>query len=147
MAEYDVFVSYSHQDALFVQSLVGALEARGVKAWYDSGELRVGESFMQKIGDALEQSRYFLLVISPNYLASQWTSFELGVALGAASTKGARVLPVLVRDSDLSALPVPLRRYQFLDATETPIEKIAARIAEVIKQDEQVGIAENPDRA
>jgi lipoate-protein ligase A len=147
MAEYDVFVSYSHEDALFVQPLVDALEARGIKAWYASGELRVGENFMRKIGDALEQSRYFLLVISPNYLASQWTSFELGVALSAASTKGARVIPVLIRKSDLSALPSPLRRHQFLDATREPIEKIAAEVAELVKQDEQVGLAENPDRA
>lgn len=147
MAEYDVFVSYSHKDALFVQRLVGALEAQGIKAWYDSGELRVGEQFMRKIGDALEQSRYFLLVISPDYLASQWTSFELGVALSAASTKGVRVIPVLVRTSDLSALPSPLRRHQFLDATQQPVERIAAEVADLVKQDEQVGLAENPDRA
>jgi hypothetical protein len=147
MAEYDVFVSYSHKDALFVQSLVDALEARGIKAWYDGGELRVGDSFMQKIGDALEQSRYFLLVLSPDYLASQWTSFELGVALSAASTKGARVIPVLVRKSDLSALPIPLRRHQVLDATQTSVEQLAAEVAEVVKQNEQVGLAEKPDRA
>src|ERR1700755_1061920 len=105
MAEYDVFVSYSHKDALFAQHLVDALEGRGIKAWYDGGEIRAGESFMRRIEDALEQSRYFLLMISPDYLASQWTSFELGVALSAASTKGARIIPVLVRDVDLSSLP------------------------------------------
>jgi hypothetical protein len=147
MAEYDVFVSYSHKDALFVQPLVDALEARGIKAWHDGGELRVGENFMRQIGDALEQSRYFLLVISPDYLASQWTSFELGVALSAASTKGVRVIPVLVRKSDLSALPSSLRRLQFLDATQASAEQIAAEVAEVVKQDEQVGLARNPERA
>jgi hypothetical protein len=140
MAEYDVFVSYSHQDALFVQSLVDALEARGVKAWYDGGELRVGESFMQKIGDALEQSRYFLLAISPDYLVSQWTPFELGVALSAESTKGALVIPVLVRKSDLSALPGPLRKRPFLDATQASAEEIAAEVAEVVKQDSKLGL-------
>ena len=144
MAEYDVFVSYSHKDAPFVRRLVNALEARGIKAWYDSEVLRVGENFMRQIGDALEQSRYFLLVISPDYLAGQWTSFELGVALGAASTRGTRVLPVLARHT---LMPPPLTKYQFLDATETPIEKIAAEVAEIVKQDEQVGLAENPDRA
>jgi hypothetical protein len=147
MAEYDVYVSYSHKDALFVQPLVDALEARGIKVWYDSGEIRVGEYFMRTIGEALEQSRYFLLVISPDYLASQWTPFELGVALSAVSTKGARVIPVLVRKSDLSDLPNPLRRHQFLDATQASAEQIAAEVAEVVRQDEQVGLAENPDRA
>ena len=147
MAEYDVFVSYNHKDALRVQPLVDALEARGIKAWYDSGELRVGESFMRKIGDALEQSRYFLLMISPDYLASQWTPFELGVALSAAATKGVRVIPVLVRMADLSALPGLLRRHQFLDATQASADQIAAEVAEIVKQDEQVGLAENPERA
>ena len=151
MAEYDVFVSYSHKDAPFVRRLVNALEARGIKAWYDSEVLRVGENFMRQIGDALEQSRYFLLVISPDYLANQWTSFELGVALSAASTKGARVIPVVVRKSDLSALPGLrlLRRHQFLDATPTweSAEQIAAEVAGVVRQVEQVGLAENRKRA
>lgn len=147
MAEYDVFVSSSFEDALFVRHLADALEAHGIKAWYGGGEIRAGEHFMQKIGDALEQSKYFLLMISPNYLAGQWTSFELGVALSAASTRGARVIPILVRKSDLSALPSPLRRHQFLDATQEPVEKIAAEVAELVKQNEQVGLAENPDRA
>ncbi|HLM56325.1 MAG TPA: toll/interleukin-1 receptor domain-containing protein [Pyrinomonadaceae bacterium] len=147
MAEYDVFVSYSHKDVPFVRRLVNALEARGIKAWYDSEVLRVGESFMRQIGDALEQSRYFLLVISPDYLAGQWTSFELGVALGAASTRGERIIPILVRKSDLSALPNSVRKHRFLDATLASAEQIAAEVAEVVKQDEQVGLAENPDHA
>ena len=147
MAECDVFVSYSKRDADFVRPLVDALEARGVRAWYDGGEIRVGENFMRRIEDALEQSRYFLLVISPDYLSGQWTPFELGVALSAASTKEARVIPVLVRKSDLSALPRPLRRHQFLDATQASAGQVAAEVAEVIKQDEQVGLVQNPDRA
>ena len=153
MAEYDVFVSYSKRDAGFVRSLVDALEARGVKTWYDGGELRVGESFMRRIEDALEQSRYFLPVISPDYLSGQWTPFELGVALGAASSRGAGVIPVPVREAVVPAppdLPAPLKlltRYQFLDATQVSAEQIAAEVAEVVKQDEQVGLTENPDRA
>lgn len=153
MAEYDVFVSYSKKDAPFVRSLVGALEERGIRAWYDGGELRVGENFMRRIEDALEQSRYFLLVISPDYLASQWNSFELGVALGAASARRVRVIPVLVGETALPAssdLPAPLKpllRYQFLHVPRASAEWLAAEVAEVVKQDEQVGLAENPDRA
>jgi len=155
MAEYDVFVSYSKKDADFVRSLVAALEARGVRVWYDGGEIRIGESFMRRIEDALEQSRYFLPVISPDYLSGQWTPFELGVALSAASTKEAYIIYVLVRESDLSALPRPLRRHQFLNATQASAEQIAAQVAAIIefaaevaeamRQIKQDKLAENPD--
>jgi hypothetical protein len=136
MAEYDVFVSYSKKDAPFVRSLTEALRERGVKVWYDSGELRVGENFMRRIEDALEQSRYFLLVISPEYLSSQWNSFELGVALSRdASSNGGHILPVLVRDAEVSSLPTPVSKYQVLNAKQLPVEQIAAKVAEVVKHE------------
>ncbi len=145
MAEYDVFVSYSKKDAPFVRSLVDALEERGVKAWYDREEIRAGDRFMRDIEGALEQSRFFLLVISPDYLSSQWTSFELGVALGAAATREARVISVVVRPTDLAILPAPLRRHDLFYAAHMPAKNLAAEIAGFVKQAGQAGPAKNPD--
>lgn len=141
MSRYDVFVSYNHKDAEIVRRLVEALETHGLTVWYDNESIRVGENFMREIEGALEQSQVFLLVISPDYLSSQWDSFELGVALSrAASAKGSYLLPVLVRPS---VLPPPIRRHEVLDATELPAEQVAAKVAEVVRHVEMAGGAKS----
>lgn len=135
MTKYDVFVSYHHADAPVVRELVRALKKHEVKVWYDEGSIRVGESFMREIEEALEHSQFFLLIVSPDYLSSQWGSFELGVALGRAdsSPKGSHILPVLARSA---TLPLQLKKYELLDATQLSVEQIAAKVAEVVKQEE-----------
>src|SRR5215210_993643 len=108
MAKYDVFVSYHRADAPFVRELVRALKEHHLAVWYDGGSARAGESFMREIEEALKHSQFFLIVISPDYLSSQWGFFELGVAIGSDISR-TRVLPVLLRPSEL---PPPIKRYE-----------------------------------
>ena len=135
-SKYDVFISYSKQDDSFVRDLVIALRKKDVRAWYDEGELRVGDTILRQIEHALEHSRYFVLVISPKYLSDQWTSFELGVALTHEVSSGdERILPIFVGDVDRSGLPVMLSGKVGLNAKELSVEEIAAKLAAVIKRD------------
>ena len=135
MAKYDVFVSYHHADAPFVRELVRALKEHHLAVWYDGERARAGESFMREIEEALEHSQFFLLVISPDYLSSPWAFFELGVAISsdASSTNGTHVLPVLLRPSEL---PPQIKKYEVLDGTQLPVERIATKVAEVVRQQE-----------
>jgi hypothetical protein len=136
MAKYDVFMSYARSDARLARSLTEALSEKGVKVWYDDEEIRVGDDFMRNIQDALKQSRFFLLIISPEYLSSQWGSFELGVALGHdAASEERHILPVFVRGAEGLPLPRTIRKYESLDADHTPVQQIAERVAEVVKKD------------
>lgn len=135
MDKYDVFVSYSKKDGPFADSLVKALDGEGVKVWHDRGVMRFGDSFMHNIEDALEQSRYFLLIISPDYLSSQWTSFEMGVALSRdASSNGGHLLPVFVRNARDLPLPNTIRKYRGFDAEEKPVYELATEIADIVRK-------------
>ena len=135
MAKYDVFVSYHHADAPFVRELVRALKEHHLAVWYDGENVRTGESFMREIEDALEHSQFFLSVISPDYLSSQWAFFELGVAIGrdASSKSGTHVLPVLLRPAEL---PPQIKKYEIIDGTQLPVGRIATKVAEVVRQQE-----------
>jgi hypothetical protein len=42
-AAFDVFISYSHADAVAAQGLWAALTAAGLRAWKDDREIRSGD--------------------------------------------------------------------------------------------------------
>ncbi len=69
MSTWDVFISHASEDKkAFVQPLADALRDAGLKVWFDSATLRVGESLREAIDRGLSQSRYGVVVISPAFL-------------------------------------------------------------------------------
>ena len=76
-----VFLSYSHKDRGFVEQLARDLRANGVTPWYDRWEMLPGDSLVAKIGTALLKNDYFVIILSPNSVSSQWVQRELAAAL------------------------------------------------------------------
>ncbi len=94
-----VFLSYSSTDRGFVEQLVRDLRANGVEPWYDQWEMLPGDSLIQKIGGAILDNQYFLVVLSPNSVDCEWVQRELGVALNHEfQEREVRVIPVLYQD-------------------------------------------------
>ncbi len=132
--KYDLFISYAKQDLPFVDRLVHSLEAEDINVWYDRGSLRLGEDFSRGIQEALEQSRNFLLVISPDYVSSPWANFEMGVALSHDPAARARsIIPLFVREVDRSALPPRIAQTPGIFARDLTVEQIAEHLAGIIK--------------
>ena len=71
-----VFISYSRKDLVFVERLAKDLEAAGLEVWYDLSGLEVGTRWGREIQNALDQSQYFLVVLSPNSVDSEWVEKE-----------------------------------------------------------------------
>jgi hypothetical protein len=77
--EYDVFVSYSHQDPDLTwvrQELVPRLRAAGLRVCLDTDSFRLGAPIVMEMGRAVEGSRYTLAVLTPEYLESGFTELE-----------------------------------------------------------------------
>ncbi|HEX8090000.1 MAG TPA: TIR domain-containing protein [Blastocatellia bacterium] len=91
-----VFLSHSHKDKEFVRRLAYDLRANGVKVWVDEAEILVGDSLIQKIGQAIEEMDYLGIILSPNSVESDWVRQELEIAM-IEEIKGRRikVLPIL----------------------------------------------------
>ena len=108
----DVFVSYSRKDEEFVLRLVNDLEDRNALAWIDRGNIHGGEQWRVSIQDGIRDARAFVLVISPNSMASPNVAEEIRLALQL----GKSIIPLVYRRTGIPAdLNAQLRRYQFLD--------------------------------
>lgn len=99
-----VFVSYSNRDRGFVEQLVHDLQENGINPWYDRWEMLPGDSLMQKIGDAILENEYLVVVLSPNSAESEWVKRELGLALTREfRERRVQVIPALLQDCSIPA--------------------------------------------
>lgn len=123
-----IFLSYSFQDKAWVSEFVQVLNAKGVNAWFDMADIKLGESIHDVIADALRESTVMILILSEQSVKSPWIFFELGAAV--ADNK--KIIPVLIDDTRFEEIPMPLIKYQFLKASSATEagEKIAVALAE-----------------
>ncbi|WP_410673131.1 TIR domain-containing protein [Amycolatopsis sp. cmx-4-68] len=97
-----VFLSYAHDDVLVARRLAGALSDRGVRVWVDEGELRIGDSIIDRISEALEDVHYVVALVSSSSVRSQWCRKELSLAMtGGLRRKGVKILPLRLGDVDM----------------------------------------------
>jgi molecular chaperone DnaK len=93
-AEIDrhVFVSYSEEDAAYVEALVSFLRARDVRVWTDQS-LVGGERWTATLRRAITECAAFVVVMSPAAESSIWVERELNLA----EDEGRPVHPLLLQ--------------------------------------------------
>lgn len=112
-AQFDVFMSHSSHDREFTSRLATDLAEAGLSVWFDQWHIRPGDSFAKAIDEAIKDSRFLLIVMSPDYFKSAWTQQEWQYGLGSElETKGVRLIPLLYRDCEI---PLMLRTKQWAD--------------------------------
>ncbi|CAO5251131.1 toll/interleukin-1 receptor domain-containing protein [Frankia sp. AgKG'84/4] len=113
---YDVFVSYSHVNAEWVDTvLVPRLRGAGLRVMLDSDDFRIGAPTLTEIERAVEESRRTLLVLTPAYLTSEWAEFENLLTQSAdPANRHRRLIPVLLEPV---APPARLAMLNHLDLT------------------------------
>lgn len=97
MPEYDVFVSHAWEDKDdFVDEFVDELQKLGIKVWYDTSEIKWGDSMRKRIDDGLRKSRFGVAVLSRNYIreGKYWTKAELDGLFQLDSIGGRVLLPI-----------------------------------------------------
>lgn len=92
---WDVFISHASEDKDEVaRPLVKALEAKGIRVWYDEITLQIGHSLLESIDKGLRESRYVVVIVSQRFFQKDWTKRELEGAFSRNSPDDQRVLPV-----------------------------------------------------
>jgi hypothetical protein len=142
-----IFISYSHADKQLARLLAEALRQRGLRVWIDEGELKVGDSLIERIATAIAEIDFFLALVSESSRTSNWCRKELALAVtGELGREGVRVLPVRVAGAEM---PPALLDVFYLELDQTNIEDVAGQIAAAIPkhQEEQRESTRKRDRA
>jgi hypothetical protein len=149
MERESVFISYSHKDKVWlerVQTHLKALENEGIKFdYWDDTKLKAGMKWREEIEKALQRARVAILLISTDFLASDFiTKYELPELLKAAEDDGTTILPLILKTSrfkkhkELSQFqavndpPRPLKELRD-NNREKVLVKLANRVEELIK--------------
>jgi WD40 repeat protein len=110
----DVFISYSRKDREFVKRLEEELERRGREAWVDWEGIRPAEEFMQAIFPAIEGTDTFIFVLSPDSVTSEICGKELAHAV----SHNKRMIPIMARETEATAVPEPLSKLNWVFARD-----------------------------
>ncbi len=97
--KYDVFISYSHADNKWVQGwLMPELEKAKLRVCIDSRDFDLGVPAIVNMERAVDLSRHTLLVLTPAWVASQWTAFEsLLIQTSDPVGRRQRLIPLLLK--------------------------------------------------
>lgn len=126
--EYDVFVSHAWEDKKdFVDEFVQALHMGGIKVWYDTTQMKWGDSMRAKIDDGLKKSKFGIVVLSPDYIkeGKYWTKAELDGLFQMESINGKTLLPIwhnLTKKDVMMYSPIIASKLAMTTANMTPQE-------------------------
>ena len=124
-----VFISYSRRDARWLEMVKTHLkpfERDGrIKRWDDT-EIKSGQEWKTEIEKAIASARVVVLLVSPEFLASDFiANNELPPLLVAAETEGATILSVIINDCNY-ALAGNISKYQAINLPEKPLAKMSS---------------------
>jgi len=108
-----VFISYSHQNKEFADKLAANLVKQKAHVWVDTWELNVGDSIIDKVQSAIQESSALIVIISKASMESEWCKKELSSGfLRELEEKRVVVLPLLLEDCEM---PIFLRGKMYAD--------------------------------
>src|SRR2546421_6563713 len=100
-----IFVSHSSKDQDFCIRLVEDLrQTLGDESavWYDSrGGLFGGDTWWSKIMQELKARQVFIVVLSPDAVASKWVNDEINLAWRQRNNIGKLIIPILYRPCEI----------------------------------------------
>lgn len=97
-----IFLSYAHIDKPFARQLKNDLERGGARVWLDDGEIQIGDSLIETIRSAIDETDYFGVILSPASVKSHWVRKELDVAMNQEiDGQEVKVLPLIYRHCEI----------------------------------------------
>lgn len=121
-----VFISYSHKDADWLEKLQTMMSPlirdRTLSVWWD-GKIKPSQKWREEIDNALASAKVGVLLVSPDFLASDFISDnELPYLLNAAKRHAVKLIWVLVRNCLYAKTPIA--DYQAAHDASKPLKSL-----------------------
>lgn len=110
----EAFLSHSSKNLAFADRLAKTLSAHRVRTFFSKRNIQGAQQWHDEIGAALQRCDWFLVVLSPQSVASKWVKHELIYALQAHRFKK-RIVPILYKACDADKLSWTLSSFQWID--------------------------------
>ena len=143
MQRTQVFISYSHADAEYLGRLkvhLRPFERQGaVDLWADS-RITAGQRWKQEIAAAMDRAVMAILLVSADFLASDFIAEnELPPLLEAAQKHGVKILPVVLKPCAFSDLPA-ISQFQSVNDPKKPLVSLTENDREQVWYDLAVAV-------
>jgi hypothetical protein len=105
-----LFVCHASEDKEAALAFADFLRERGTDVWFDQWEIRVGDSIVQKIDDALSKATHLAVLLSSVSVSKPWVRRELSSTLMRQLTDNSiSVLPLVLDDCAVPAILADIR--------------------------------------
>jgi hypothetical protein len=127
---HDVFVSYSNKDKPVADAVVAELENSGIRCWVAPRDITPGSSWGQAIINAIEASRFMVIILSGNSNRSKQVVREVERAVA----NDVIIIPFRIENIDpTGAMAYFLSSEHWLDAITPPLEEHIKKLANTIQ--------------
>jgi hypothetical protein len=120
---FDVFISYGHQDQVWVHALAENLRRAGLEVFLDAWQLTPGDVVVHQLERGLLASRNGVLVVSPASVTRPWVQQEYAVMVSRAIEGKQRLIPVLLGDVEVPPFAATRLWVDFRDADGPEYER------------------------
>jgi hypothetical protein len=128
---FDVFISYSHQDKATADAACTALEAEGIRCWIAPRDVAPGADWAAAILNAIDRCRVMVLIFSSNANHSRQIHREVQQAFD----REIPVVPLRVENvAPAQSLSYYMGTVHWLDALTPPLEAHLQQLADAVRR-------------
>ena len=97
---YSCFISYSHKDQEFTDTLVQKLRSENITVWFAPEDMKIGDKIRRRIDEEIRIYDKILIILSEDSIESQWVEQEVEKALERERKENKLILfPIRVDNS------------------------------------------------
>ncbi len=120
-----IFISYTGSDVNFATWVAEILEKNEYDVTIQAWDFRPGDNFVEKIDSSLKNCEKMIIILSNNYLNSEWCKAEWTSKIAEqVEQKERKIIPIRIEPIELRGLLKPLVYIDVVDKDETTAQKL-----------------------